>query len=712
MELYASAALNGVGYMLNNERDTLKRNETPVNKKELPSMTNVYNSTYYPETRQEELRLGTVKWNASQKPLETGVVPKPAYADMFARPFENDSIQNNANSAITTLAGTEMLPEQFAHNNMQPFIRGSVKQNVDLDANTSKLQTFTGRSDNYQHKKEVTCFFEPSAGYGNPCGFMPNPNELEREHIQLPKARNNDFPIDQIRVGKGLGLGYTSDGGGGFQQASTLDFVRPKTVDELRVATNPRVTYQLPPKGPRKAVVTERGIIGNLAKNKPDKFFEQTKDMWFTTTGAQIKEAGRPIQEVKPTARVDTHRDYAGSAYSTSSQPGQGLTDNYGKDSIIVFNNTRDDTGQRTVISNLTSTIKAIIAPYLDYFRHTQKEYTIDSSRLYGNMHAQIPQKATTYEPTSTMRTTIKETTLDGGAHTFGNMHAQVPEKPTTYEPTSTMKTTIKETTLDGGAHTYGNMHAQIPAKQTTYDPVTHMMKTTIKETTIHDTTISNLKGADRITSAIMDDAKTTIRETVPVEDTTLNIAAHTYRVTVYNVDEVAKTTVRQTTDQSSSMYGFIGGNVSESTGAYSVIDVNMKNTQKQFTSDYEYMGSSESKNDFRLTSEEADRNARIDPTRDLLNKAAGHTPNGGGGYTSLAPEAIDMQTNKLISDSISERKVGNISRITQYSAMPVDTCEVTNPTNNYLNANKDRLDVDILSALKTNPYSLSINPI
>jgi len=642
MELYASAALNGLGYSLNKERDTLRRTEKPVNPRELPSMQNVYKSKYYDNTRAEEFDRANMKWQQSQSPFETGMVPKPAYADMFASPFD-DGIANREDKRnaqkIRSLSGNIMNPEQFVHNNMQPFIRGSVKQNTSEFANQNILNTYTGRSDTIQHKTELGAFFEPTSQYGNACGFMSNPNDFERDHIPLPKRRNNDFPIEQMHVGPGLGLGYTAEPAGGFHQGNTVDFIVPKNVDQLRVATNPRVVYELPKPATGKGI-TQRGIIGEVSKNKPDTFYEQPQSMWLTTTGATIKESNRPEQEVKPTSRVDTHIAYQGTTQASGAMPGIGDTDDYGLDSVLVYNNNRQDTGQSSVLNNLTSTVKAVIAPLLDLFRHTPKEYTLDAARPYGNIQAQIPEKATLY------------------------------------------------------------------------DPVAHMMKTTIKETTIHDTTVANLKGAERITAANMDEAKTTVRDTTPLIDTNRQMSAHTYRVQVYNVDEIARKTVRETTEYSQT-YGSVSGFVTDGTGAYSVIDVDMRNTNRQFSNDYEYEGIADGgQTVFRPKSEEAERNSEIDGTRDQMNKAAGNTPNGAGAFTGLAPELVDMESKRLNVDSLAARDAPNITRIAQASTIEVGACATTKVGNNYLNGNENRLDPTTLNALKSNPYNLPINPI
>jgi hypothetical protein len=253
-------------------------------------------------------------------------------------------------------------------------------------------------------------------------------------------------------------------------------------------------------------------------------------------------------------------------------------------------------------------------------------------------------------------------------------------------------------------------MQAQIPEKATTYDPVMHAMRTTIKETLIHDTTINNLKGATRTVAALTDDAKKTVRETTPVQESTRNVASTTYRVTVYNVDAVAKKTIRQTTKESGSQFGFIGGDVTEGTGAYNYVKVEVPNTQKQFLSDYEYEGIAGSKTSFRPMSDEDARNAEIDGTREALNVAAGHVPNAGGAYTGVDAANVRVDPRKLVGDSMAARNVGNVTRIVSAEVPAVNACDVTRPAVPL--PETERLDTRVLGSLHSNPYNISINPI
>jgi hypothetical protein len=639
MELYAGAALTGMGYLLNKQRDILKNAtvNAQVDPREQPSQKNLYASDYWNVVRQDEQRRGNALTAASRTPMQSGVVPKPAYASMFASPMTQPTKQTN--NPFMSLSGDEIPVEEFTHNNMQPFFRGSVRQNMDFNANETLLENHTGRGALLMKKQEVENFFEPTPGLTNMCGMQSTTDHV-LNHIELPVARRNDFPIEQIRVGPGLNQGYTANAVGGFHQANTVDIVRRgiKDINELRPGNKPKMIMESRAQGPSKGT-TQRGSIGEVVKNKVDTWYEQTPDQWLKSRAALTAETQRPIVDLKPTARVEQHVEYSGIVAGKSSQPGQGAYDDYGKENIIVYDNERMTTQTRTVVSNVTSVVKAIVAPLMDVLRHNTKEYMVDASR------------------------------------TFGNMHAQQPSRPTMY------------------------------------DPVDGIMKTTIKETTIHDSTIANLTGAVQGRAENPADMKTTIRETLPVEETTRNLAGRTYKVVVYNPDEVARKTIRETTECAVNETGFVGGPTTEGTGAYAVIDVQVPLTQKQFVTDYEYQGGAQSKEDFRPVSDMAARSMEVDPTRDILNQAAGYTPNGAGEFSSLDPSHVDLESKRMVGDDMAPRTTGNVSRVYQTTSIPIDRCEITQERD-MPNALENRLDPNILSTLKDNPFNLSVNPI
>ena len=153
MDLYASAALTGLGYSLSKERDSLKDTEQfeQVHPNEKPSHRNVYASSIVANTRAEELQRGTTMWNKSQNPLETGIAPRPAYADQFAYPNLTDNIDS---TTVQSLSGNMINSSEFKHNNMQPYMRMKElpKYNEGFDNNTQRLEVFTGRGSEIKKK--------------------------------------------------------------------------------------------------------------------------------------------------------------------------------------------------------------------------------------------------------------------------------------------------------------------------------------------------------------------------------------------------------------------------------------------------------------------------------------------------------------------------------------------------------------------------------
>lgn len=540
-----------------------------TDKNEMPSMNNIYKSEFWQQVRQDEQNRGDQMWNKAQTPMETGVVPRPAYASMFqfATQQEIDATQpENRPSTVTTLAGTTIPVEQFTHKNMQPFFRGNVKQNMNVESFASTLDRHTGRSEFFKQKKETKPFFQP-AEYGAFVNGMPNNDVYFRDHTETPIKRANDFPIQKVNVGRGLAQGYTSLPSGGFQQANTLEYAKPRNVDELRTLNNPKLSYKLPFQGPKKAVVTDRGLIGHVDKNRPETFFVQDKDQWLKTTGANLKPTDQPIVVDRPTNRAETER--------------------------------------KTVVTNVRSMVNAIIAPLLDVLKPSYKEFYTDSERMFGNMHAQIP------------------------------------------------------------------------SKPTVYDPVDHIMRTTIKETGIHDSTVMNLKGINVGQMETDDQARQTTRETLPSDAdtglTTRNVAAHTYRTVVYDPNNVMKTTFREGTEYTN------------------------------------YYGASVAVTELRGPTEEAERNMRIDETRGAILTAATRRSGSEGPKHGLAKDGVDMESKRLAKDDFAARSTHN-ARPVQYEHATVDLCDVTKPSAKVLEP--DRLDPSLLNALRENEYNIPIAPI
>ena len=706
---------------------------------DIPSMNNIYDSKYWEKVKEDEQNRSNKLYEYSKKPYETGVVSKTSGSGMFKRQFyseinDNENTNNNLNilnDYTYSLTGERIPLSSFSHNNMTPFLKKNVTQNTNIEKMSPILDNLTGNNSLKKGKTEVPCMFKPSMNSGgNICG-MKNNDDFFKSRIELTEVANNFFPIEKIRVGPGLNQGFGSESTGGFHQADTLEYAKPRSLEELRSKINQKETYfEIPVKGHIKGP-DRRGEIAPMSKQRPDTVFEQSQDMWIKTTGANTKDTLRPAQNIRPTVRQESHIEYKGTI--ARNDLNQGMKDDYGKSKIILYNNERETTEKRTVVTNVTSIIKAIASPIMDALKYTNKEYTVEAARGVGNPSIQIPSKATLYDPVNhIMKTTVKETTIHDNE--AGNLSGN---KETYTAFTDTAKTTVKETTihdneagnLSGNKETYSaltdtakttvkettihdNEAGNLTGNKETYSASTDLAKTTIKETLIHDTVLTNIKSNEKPYFKNEDDAKKTLRQTMPTQDTVRNIGGVVYKVTVYDPDIVAKTTTKETTIMGKSEYGFIGGMLEGIFGGYMSKNVEMKNTQKQFTSDVNEYGIAGSTNEYRQTDRVAEENAEIDGTREAILMAAGHTPNPGNMNIGIDSGDIDMSSKKPIENSMAAREKGNVGMIYQ-SSPTLENCGITKMPNKS-NAYSNRLDSDLLEAVNKNDLmrTQQINPI
>jgi hypothetical protein len=251
-------------------------------------------------------------------------------------------------------------------------------------------------------------------------------------------------PFESIRVGPGLDKGYTADGSHGYNSGmEARDKWLPKTVDELRVATNPKQEYDLNGlQGPAQSVIKNVGIEGKVEKYRPDTFFINTQDRWLTTTGAE--KAGQLVPDyiVKPSTRNETttyqhgtpnavlktasyvptrHEESkrtqlegfdVGHSVATKSAPLQHLAvDNHHSSHTNYENNRSVNQQPQTFGTGFSSAIGAVIAPIMDILKPSRKEEYSCNMRIYGNSAGEVPGNYV-LTPGDAPNTTIKETTL------------------------------------------------------------------------------------------------------------------------------------------------------------------------------------------------------------------------------------------------------------------------------------------------------------
>ena len=347
---------------------------------------------------------------------------------------------------IFSLTGNYLKSEQFNHNNMMPFNGGKVKgRTYDMNITESVLDNMIGSGSQTIKKIEQAPLFKPEENMQWAYG-MPNQSDFYQSRVNPGMKNNNVKPFDTVMVGPGLNQGYGINGSGGYNSGmEARDKWLPKTVDELRVDTNPKLEYQLlGHEGPADSIIKTAAttqMLGRVEKQRPDTFFINTQDRWLTTTGASKGETLRPIQEMGILRRNDIPIDYMGPAgaidvkATTAPQnfePSKrhevlegsvnhgmavGRGDHTDKEGFLRshtnYENHRSTVRQPdTIRSGFSGAIGAVIAPLMDIFKPTRKDETINNVRVYGDAGTSSMVKGPVYNPLDSTPTTIKETTL------------------------------------------------------------------------------------------------------------------------------------------------------------------------------------------------------------------------------------------------------------------------------------------------------------
>jgi hypothetical protein len=683
MELYVLGTLAGIGYLLGKDNKNKDDNLT-IQKNESPSMDNIYSSQHTSDVDKKIRRKAKRSNDKAYNFKQTGVIPNNL-----------KEIGENNNKINSSLAGVEIPIEEFKHNNMVPFFGGSVKQNVDPFRTHSTLERYTGVTDLFQNKKEIAPLNDTGVSVGNVYG-MESTIDFEQERYINSTFKNNILPFQQVRVGVGLNNGTDSTPTGGFQQ-DTRVFELDKTVDELRVLTNPKNIYGGRVIDGQKPTTRAEAI--KVSKNRVETFSEQDPDQYLTTTGAYTKETERPCQVLKDTSRKDTSTEYKGTAYNNNEQEarpdvkdtlrqqfsGYGVRngdgtyigkdeDDYGKANILVYNNERDITSVKTYEGNLTTLVKSIIAPLQDIMKLTPKEYTVQAERPLGNLQPQFPNKLTIYDPNDICRTTIKETAIHD--ESIGNLTSEC-KKSVVYDPDEIAKTTIRET-LNNDDTTI-NLKLNVP-KTIVYDP-TDIAKTTINELT-EDGTRTGF-----INRTVLQDGEA-------------------YKTNIYKAKN--RNIQFQTGEYKGGIEYIRGGG-----DGYKVENFDAKATNKQFTSLEDYTGVAESKDKKNMSRQDI-YNMLVNDVKETLLYDRVPTTQGPKNATDIT--MINVEPTKLqvsnVNDNIYGNYQGGIAPKGAHSIVDniEHDLEFTKYKPRYENYASERLDSSLLDAFKNNEFTQSLN--
>jgi hypothetical protein len=369
--------------------------------------------------------------------------PNAATDKYFNQNYYEKNLPKDKNiPQIYSLTGDYLENEQFKHNNMVPFVGGKIQSyTYKNDISESILDNMTGTGSQIIKKIEQAPLFKPQDNIQWAYG-TPNNSDFYQSRVNPGTISNNVKPFESVNVGPGLNQGFTSGGSNGFNSGmEARDTWLPKTVDEMRVDTNPKLEFMLNNlEGPAGSLVKNVGMIGKVEKQKPDTFYFNTQDRWLTTTGAEKGETLRPIQEMGIIRRNNVATNYTGPAGSLEGQAGytpiqyeksrrnelgaiepthcnatgsRPIDDgNKFLKSHTNYSNHRSTVAQLdTLRGGFGGAIGAVIAPFMDLLRPSRKEECISNVRVYGEAGSSVP-KNYVINPKDVTNTTIKETTL------------------------------------------------------------------------------------------------------------------------------------------------------------------------------------------------------------------------------------------------------------------------------------------------------------
>jgi hypothetical protein len=357
--------------------------------------------------------------------------------------YQNDirgkKVGSNINQ-VHSLTGSYVDESNFSHNNMVPFTGSkTTQQTLNGTRSDAMLDNMSGSGSQYITKQERAPLFKPEDNVQLAHG-QPNMNDFFQSRSNPSLKFNNMKPFESEMVAPGLNAGYSSQGVGGLNAGmEAREAYMPKSVDDLRVATNPKLEYNLDNhQGPASSGVKNIGMMGKMEQHKPDTFYAQSEDRWLKTTSEIKAQTSRPTQEVHDTARMHsesytgvavasnksanyvkgtfepTHRQQLNTTPITNLQgPTAGFNTQGVKKSYQKYTNNRDINNKAGTSygSGFTNAIGAVIAPITQMLNPTKKQEVINNMRVYGNAGSTV-EREQVFNPNDITPTTVKETTL------------------------------------------------------------------------------------------------------------------------------------------------------------------------------------------------------------------------------------------------------------------------------------------------------------
>jgi hypothetical protein len=285
-----------VGYNFTTRRNPAAPIRHKVSAHDVPNGETVYESKDYKKVgRQEKNKLtefykqsmdvkNTNKYSVASNLKSKGpVVPKQVQfakepmpdvtqgdQQIFAGPMFNmgmryyvepDTSQFNEKEKFSTVSKLTDRRADFSHQNMVPFFGGHPPNN--LNNNTETI--LSRHNGEYRPPKmETFSTLNPAENvFGTPIA------ELDKSRFITSNKLTNELPFDQEKIAP-----------------IPQELLRPeyRTVDEMRVDTNKKYTYE--GRINHRKMETMLGTIGEVSKNQPERFYDNSAERYFTNATA------------------------------------------------------------------------------------------------------------------------------------------------------------------------------------------------------------------------------------------------------------------------------------------------------------------------------------------------------------------------------------------------------------------------------------------